>query len=570
MNKLFKTSALLLGSALMVTACSDDNASEGNTPGGVTPEESDTKYVGQPNDGFSAEEWYPGGQLGTTLNISSNCYEDNTPAVEKQGLNSQFQLGDMMASARYTINNKPYAGWGPVASRKSCSDCHPNGYGHAHSRSNFTPETGNGYIVSVYYPDAPGSNNGEPVDQLTTFTMTMAMPPFKPQLSPEDVKIEWHDVTEMKSGLAMAFPADGEKFSLHYPTATVPVSAFNSDPRPAEGSYAVRLIVSCNFQGLGLVDAISNEALEEQYRLEASHGAELNPAFWDASANKLTDDAYAEDYFGNKFVKRFNYDLLEGCLQNDVALWDELNVLRSDIKHICSTEAWAKAMSEDETVISYIMANGASEKSPVHPYYHDGTHDGIKEALSYLLSPSDDVDLYNNKYYIFQPEMTDDQYHAFMTWHRGLAVPRARDLNNSQVKRGKELFFSMGCTNCHKASWTTGDDNYGRSLILKGKNLPQYANQTIYPYSDFIQHKLDMESDIHDSWCRTTPLWGRGLAQVNSGREDRLHDARARNEVEAIMWHAYSKNSQAYDSALKFYNLPKADRDAVVRFIRSI
>ena len=100
--------------------------------------------------------------------------------------------------------------------------------------------------------------------------------------------------------------------------------------------------------------------------------------------------------------------------------------------------------------------------------------------------------------------------------------------------------------------------------------MHKYAKQKIYPYSDFIQHKLDMKNDIHGSWCRTTPLWGRGLSLINSGAEDRLHDARARNEVEAIMWHAYSKNSQAYRAAEKFYKLPKKDRDAVVKFIRSI
>lgn len=565
MNTLLKKSALLLGAAVLLTACSDDNAPD--TP--ATPEESDAAYVGTAVNNFSKEEWYPGGELGTTENVSSNCYEDNTPAVEQQGLNERFQFGDMMASARYTINNKPYNGWGPVASRKSCSDCHSGGYSHGHSRNDFTPETGNGYIVSVYTPVKSGSNDGELVDQLTTFTMTMAMPPFKPQLSPEKVKIEWHDVKAMKSGLKMQFP-DGEKFALRYPTATVPVEAFNCNPRPAAGSYDVRLIVSCNFQGLGLIDALSNEDIEAQYKLEDSHGAELNPEFWDASAKRLKDDAYAEDYFGKKFVKRFNYDLLEGCLQNDVALWDELNVLRADIHHICTTSAWAKAMSEDEEVINEVLKNGANENSPLHPYYYDGTKEGVKEALAYLLSPSDDVNLYDNKYYIFKPEMTEDQYHSFMVWHRGLAVPRARNLNNSEVQRGKELFFSMGCTNCHKASWTTGADNYGRSKILEDKNLPQYAHQKIYPYSDFIQHKLDMEQDIHGSWCRTTPLWGRGLSMTNSGKEDRLHDARARNEEEAIMWHAYSKNSQAYDSALKFYNLKKADRDAVVRFIRSI
>ena len=69
---------------------------------------------------------------------------------------------------------------------------------------------------------------------------------------------------------------------------------------------------------------------------------------------------------------------------------------------------------------------------------------------------------------------------------------------------------------------------------------------------------------------RNTPLWGRGLSSMLTGRSDRLHDCRARNVVEAIMWHCYSKNSQAYNSAVKFYNLPKADRDAVVMFLRSI
>ena len=222
-------------------------------------------------------------------------------------------------------------------------------------------------------------------------------------------------------------------------------------------------------------------------------------------------------------------------------------------------------------MISYIQQHGSNPNSYVHPYYNDGTREGIKKAVRYLLSPSDNVNLYNNPYFNFKPEVSDDAYHAFMVWHRGIAVPRARNLNDKDVQRGKELFTGeLGCAHCHKASWTTGADNHGSSVILGNKQLPKYANQKIYPYSDFIQHKLDMKNDIHGSWCRTTPLWGRGLSLINSGAEDRLHDARARNEVEAIMWHAYSKNSQAYNAAVKFYNLPKKDRDAVVKFIRSI
>ena len=106
--------------------------------------------------------------------------------------------------------------------------------------------------------------------------------------------------------------------------------------------------------------------------------------------------------------------------------------------------------------------------------------------------------------------------------------------------------------------------------MIAGKPLPRYKNQTIYTYTDMLQHKLYMKNDIHGSWCRTTPLWGRGLSRMCTGAEDRLHDCRARNEVEAIMWHCYIQNSHAYHSALNFYKASKADRDAVVKFLQSI
>ena len=553
---------MMLALGMTFTGCSDDDTVKLDA-------EADGKYVGTEQGNFSADEWYPGGKLGTTDNVYAGCYEDETPAVEEQGLLDNFNEGDKIASAKFTLTTNPYKGWGPVASRHSCEDCHAGGYSHGHSRNDFNPERANGYIVSVYTPDAPGSNDGEPINQLTTFTMTMAMKPFLPPLNPGKVQIKWNDVDRMESGLKMQFP-DGEKFALRYPEVTIPQDAFNTEPKPE--NYAVRLIVSCNFQGLGLIDALSNEDIKKQYQAEAAAGVELNPAMWDKAANDFTADAYATSGDGKKFVKRFNYDLLEGCLQNDVALWDELNVLRSDIHQICSTTPWALAMSKNQDVIDYIQKNGADDPT-LKPYYQDGTAEKISEAIRSLLAPAGDpkaVDLYDNQYHNFQPEMTDAQYHSFMVWHRGLAVPRARNLNDKSVQRGKQLFTEMGCTYCHRPSWTTGDDNYGRSEILQGKQLPQYKNQKIYPYSDFVQHKLDMKNDIHGSWCRTTPLWGRGLALANSGKEDRLHDARARNEVEAIMWHAYSKNSQAYDTAMKFYNLSKSDRDAVVKFIRSI
>jgi CxxC motif-containing protein (DUF1111 family) len=36
------------------------------------------------------------------------------------------------------------------------------------------------------------------------------------------------------------------------------------------------------------------------------------------------------------------------------------------------------------------------------------------------------------------------------------------------------------------------------------------------------------------------------------------------------MWHGYSRQSQAFSATEKFYKLPKADRDAIVKFIEAI
>ena len=49
-----------------------------------------------------------------------------------------------------------------------------------------------------------------------------------------------------------------------------------------------------------------------------------------------------------------------------------------------------------------------------------------------------------------------------------------------------------------------------------------------------------------------------------------MHDTRARNVVEAIMWHGYSEESDALESAKAFYNLSKEDRDALVKFVNAI
>ena len=86
---------------------------------------------------------------------------------------------------------------------------------------------------------------------------------------------------------------------------------------------------------------------------------------------------------------------------------------------------------------------------------------------------------------------------------------------------------------------------------------------------NFVQHRLRMVNDIRTGWCRTTPLWGRGLSKMCTGADDRLHDCRARTVIEAIMWHG-GKDSDARRATEQFRKLSKSERDAVVKFINAI
>ena len=65
---------------------------------------------------------------------------------------------------------------------------------------------------------------------------------------------------------------------------------------------------------------------------------------------------------------------------------------------------------------------------------------------------------------------------------------------------------------------------------------------------------------------RTAPLWGVGLAdRVNSGMY-LLHDGRARNVEEAILWHG----GEAKKSADSYKKLSLIDRQSLLSFVNAL
>ena len=437
-------------------------------------------------------------------------------------------------------------------------------------------DQGNGYLLVIYHPTAGVDGNGKKYDansyitEVTGMPQTKAQSPFLPPIDEDGIHITWKKATDEHGNKF----ADGTTYDLEYPDITIDQDAFNTDPKPS--NYEVRLESTIGIYGTALIDAIDDDSLKAQYAHEAKY-VQLNPGMW--AGNDWASCAWYTLADGTKHIKRFTYALTRASLQDGPganAIWNITNVTRSDRHYLYTTAAWAKAMSENSDVIDYIQKYGKPAVSLMHPYYADGSRDSIKIMVNKLLGLSKndaETRATYEKHFVSQQgeEMSDQDYYDFMMWHRGLAVPQARGLNNDQVKRGKKLFAEMGCATCHRPQLTTGNDNYwAPENIKKIGKLPQYAKQTIWPYSDFVQHRLYMVNDIRGGWCRTTPLWGRGLSVQETGRSDRMHDCRARTVIDAIMWHGYSKQSDAYESSQKFYNLPKADREAVVAFINAI
>lgn len=169
---------------------------------------------------------------------------------------------------------------------------------------------------------------------------------------------------------------------------------------------------------------------------------------------------------------------------------------------------------------------------------------------------------------------TEDMENVDLYMH-SLGVPARRNTDDPQVKRGEQMFYQAGCHLCHVTTLHTRPRG---ATLLAGTQLPWLGNQTIHPYSDFLLH--DMGSEImgvglNDNYVsglargnewRTTPLWGIGLQEKVNGHTYFLHDGRARNFVEAIMWHG----GEGEASKNKFRQMPRDDRNALVKFLQSL
>ena len=203
-------------------------------------------------------------------------------------------------------------------------------------------------------------------------------------------------------------------------------------------------------------------------------------------------------------------------------------------------------------------ANQPTLLQQVASAYHDDM--GITTSLFLIENSAGQPQLTENR---TTPEVSDEILDVVTFYVQTLAVPARRNVDDPQVMHGEQLFAQAQCASCHIPTLRTG--------VLSG--VPSVSNQTIHPYTDLLLHDMgpglaDNRPDFHASgteW-RTPPLWGIGLVRTVNGHTNFLHDGRARNLMEAILWHG----GEAEKSRQAVLEMSKTERDALIAFLESL
>lgn len=169
-----------------------------------------------------------------------------------------------------------------------------------------------------------------------------------------------------------------------------------------------------------------------------------------------------------------------------------------------------------------------------------------------------------SQYYSYtdEPEITNDVLDDVTFYTRTLGVPAMRNTDDPNVINGAKIFDRLDCAKCHIPKATSGSFD-----------VAEVANQTFYAYTDMLLH--DMGDDLGDGrpdflatgneW-KTRPLWGIGMTDLVNGHTHFLHDGRARNITEAILWHG----GEGENAKEQFKELSTNDRNDLLKFLNSL
>jgi CxxC motif-containing protein (DUF1111 family) len=391
-------------------------------------------------------------------------------------------------------------GLGPLYNARGCQDCHlKDGRGHV-------PE-GEEKPVSLFLRLSVAG--GSAPAEIAHWIATQAEPTYGGQL--QNFAINGHpaegrmDLTYTETPVTLA---DGTVVSLRAPTYAVADAAYG--PLAADTLLSPR--IAPQMIGLGLLEAIPPSDILARVDEDDANGDGISGRASIVPSAELRVPAIGR--FGLKAGAATVRDQSAGAFSGDMGLSTPLH-----------PDAWGDCTA----------AQDACRTAPT------GAQPDARDGLEVDAQSLDLVTFYA----------------------RNLGVPERRKLDDPQVLRGKELFYSLNCTGCHTPKYVTArlDDQ------------PEQSFQLIWPYTDLLLH--DMGEGLADNrpegratgqeW-KTPPLWGIGLTEQVFGHSNFLHDGRARSLLEAILWHGGEAQAQRDAVAA----LDKPDRDAILAYLESL
>jgi CxxC motif-containing protein (DUF1111 family) len=393
-------------------------------------------------------------------------------------------------------------GLGPLFNTNACQNCHIRD-GRGHP-----PEPGANNAVSMLVrlsiPDEPGSTAPAYAERIRRLGLTPE-PVYGKQL--QDMAIPGVTpegrVRVVYDSMTVHF-RDGTPAQLRRPT--LQITQLGYGPMHPQARASAR--IAPPMIGLGLLEAIPEAAILANADPEDKKGTGIT-----GTANRVWDDALQKTVLG-----RFGWKASQpGINQQNV------HALASDMGLTSSL-----ATEDDCTPSQTACLNAPDGKGP------DG-----------------------------EPEVSDNILRLITFYTRNLGVPARRDVADPQVLEGKNLFFKAGCQQCHTPQFNTCAD----------AAEPELANQVIRPYTDLLLHDMgeglaDNLSEFQASgqqW-RTPPLWGIGLTATVSGHTQFLHDGRARNLMEAVLWHG----GEALPAQRQVLAFDAQQRAALLAFLNSL
>ena len=460
---------------------------------------------------FSKPEKYESnsaGSLTSRKRVNSHAFSQPSAnmSFERQ---LDFQVGDgffrrlwVSAPASTTASD----GLGPLYNARSCQRCHlKDGRGHPPA-ANFPKDNAISMLMRLSIPPQTtlqrAAIQSGKADVIPEPTYGGQLQDFAIQGHPAEGRIH---ITYTDVPVSLA---GGETITLRKPTYSITHQGYG----PLHPGTMMSPRIAPQMIGLGLLEAIAEKdiiALADPDDKDGDGISGKPNRVWSASQNRM-----ALGRFGLKAGKATIVDQTAGAFTGDIGI---------------STPLHSKGYGD-------CMATQAHCRNA--PSGNSKQHDGVEASQTVL----DVVAFYA----------------------RNLAVPARRDSGDPAVLAGKHHFYDAGCISCHTPKFITP---------RKTPSLPEQARQLIWPYTDMLLH--DMGDGLADNrpearaggeeW-RTPPLWGIGLTNTVSGHTFFLHDGRARNLTEAVLWHS----GEAEASKETFRKMSPAERKEMIAFLNSL